>query len=709
MKYLFSLIVLLVFASFNTTQGQVYPDLEFSIENTIAQTSSTADVSFFAGTNWQNITSFSGTVTFDTTKITWNSMSFWGLSNPGGANFTYLGGGVLSFTWTSLITIGPTLSPGSTIFTLTFNTVGSPGDVSPVTFSGSPQPAAWQNGFGWSGNNFLQSNGSVTLTCGVPVPAFTSTATNYSYNFTHTGTGASSYLWDFGDGNTSTAVNPTHTYTTTGQYTVCLTTVNSCGADSTCQVLNVACPLPVTAFTDTVNGLTANFSDQTANAPTLWFWDFGDGNTSTQQNPSHAYANYGSYTVCLTTSNACGTDSSCATVNVICPVPVATFADTATNLQVLFVDQSTNSPTSWFWDFGDGNTSTQQSPTHAYAAPGNYLVCLTVSSACGTDSSCSSISVTCPAPSTAFTHTVNALQVQYVDQTTGGAAFWLWDFGDGNTSSLQNPQHVYASPGTYTVCLTTTSLCGSDSSCASVTVVCPSPDVAFSESSTGLQVQFTDATTNTPTAWIWDFGDGNTSTQQNPTHTYAVPGSYLVCLTATNACGTDSACSSLTVSCPAPVSDFTQVNTNLVVQFTDQSTNGPTAWAWDFGDGNTSTQQNPSNTYPSDGVYNVCLVATSNCGSDSFCTDVDVIVANIADPLSISYVVYPSPTSGLAWVQGPKDENLEIQLYDLQGSLMNLYAGVELVTIETETLSHGLYIIVINSPRGKFVRKLYVK
>lgn len=709
MKHLLLLLLTLFVLSTPTEAFSQFPDLEFSIENTVAQTSSTADVSFYAGTNWQNITSFSGTVTFDTTKITWNSMSFWGLSNPGGATFNYLGGGVMTFTWTSLITIGPTLSPGATIFTLRFNTVGSPGDVSPVNFLSSPQVAAWQNGFGWSGNNFLQSNGSVTLTCGVPVTAFTSTGSNYTYAFAETGSGATSYFWDFGDGNTSTIASPSHTYAALGSYTVCLVTTNVCGSDSSCGSVSVTCPLPGVAFSESISGLTTTFSDQTTNSPTAWFWDFGDGNTSTQQNPIHAYSSYNSYLVCLTTTNACGIDSACGTVNVICPVPVATYSQSATNLLVQFTDQTTNAPTSWLWDFGDGNVSTQQNPNHAYAAPGNYLVCLSVASTCGSDSVCTTVTASCPAPSTAFSQTSAALQVQFVDMTTGGAAFWLWDFGDGNTSSLQNPLHTYASAGSYTVCLVTTSICGSDSSCSAVIVLCPPPVATFSETSSGLAVQFSDLTTNTPTTWLWDFGDGNTSTMQNPSHTYASAGSYLTCLTVVSACGSDSTCSSVTVSCPAPGPAYSHTATLLVVQFTDLSTNTPTGWAWDFGDGNTSTQQSPTHTYATAGSYSVCLTASSACGSDSSCSNVPVIEVGTADPLSYNLDVYPNPATDVAWVRWQSDEEMQVQILDLRGGILGSYQGAGKIKLETAELAAGLYFVTIKTASAIFVRKLVLR
>lgn len=155
----------------------------------------------------------------------------------------------------------------------------------------------------------------------------------------------------------------------------------------------------------------------------------------------------------------------------------------------------------------------------------------------------------------------------------------------------------------------------------------PTPPVAdFSGTpatgTAGLSVDFTDLSTNTPTSWLWDFGDGNASTDQNPTNVYVSPGTYTVALTATNGDGSDTETKVdyITVL-SAPVADFsgtpTSGNVALSVDFTDLSTNSPTSWFWDFGDGGSSINQNPTYIYSYIGVYTVTLTATSSSGSDS--------------------------------------------------------------------------------------------
>lgn len=157
-----------------------------------------------------------------------------------------------------------------------------------------------------------------------------------------------------------------------------------------------------------------------------------------------------------------------------CVDPVADFSASPTAgqepLTVQFTDQSTGTPTAWSWNFGDGGTSTSQNPAHTYSSAGSYSVSLTVTNACGSDSESKTnyvvVSEPCLAPVAAFvaspTSGLAPLSVTFTNQSTGTITSSLWDFGDGRTSATQNPIHLYSTDGTYTVALTVTNACGSD-------------------------------------------------------------------------------------------------------------------------------------------------------------------------------------------------------------------------------------------------------
>ena len=225
-----------------------------------------------------------------------------------------------------------------------------------------------------------------------------------------------------------------------------------------------------------------------------------------------------------------------------CAALFASYPDSSNNNQIFFTDLSAGSPTSWSWDFGDGTTSNLQNPNHTYAATGTYNVTLSISSASCSDSITQSVivgSVTPPACQAAF-YTVpdssNQMAVNFIDVSTGSPTSWSWDFGDGTTSNLQNPNHTYAANGIYYVSLSISSTNCSDSTTQIVVIgnTAPSCLAAFSfypDSSNQNSIHFTDLSTgNALINWSWDFGDGSTSNLQNPSHTYATNGTYTVTL-----------------------------------------------------------------------------------------------------------------------------------------------------------------------------------
>ena len=388
------------------------------------------------------------------------------------------------------------------------------------------------------------------------------------------------WLWDFGDGNTSTLQSPAHVYALPGVYTVSLTVTTGAGSDTETKADLVAVVAPAGPDADftsgpssVLEGGTVYFGDTSlpGSLPvTGRLWDFGDGNTSTAQSPAHAYANAGVYSVSLTVTTGAGSDTEVKTnvVTVVDPEgPTVDFtASPATGLaplDVQFVDmtQPGDAPiSSWLWSFGDGETSTLASPVHTYAAAGTYSVTLEVTTALGTNTLTRNnlVVVAEPgAPSAAFTaHPLSGtapLSVQFGSLAAAGSApivKWEWDFGDGQTSLSQSPLHVYNTQGTYAVTLTVTDAnnnVGQSVQANYVTVGSPAAlSAAFSSDvqtgSAPLAVAFTDQSTpgSSPvTQWEWDFGDGEGSTAQNPSHTYTEPGAYTVSLTVFNAQGSD--------------------------------------------------------------------------------------------------------------------------------------------------------------------------
>jgi PKD repeat protein len=482
---------------------------------------------------------------------------------------------------------------------------------------------------------------------------------------------------------------------------------------------------PVAAFSGTptsgIAPLTVTFTDASTNTPTSWSWNFGDGQTSTVQSPSHVFSAAGSYTVSLVATNAAGSNTVTKTNYIVVtqPAPVASFTGNPLTgnapLTVQFTDTSTNTPTSWSWNFGDGQTSTAKSPSHVYTTAGSYTVSLTATNAGGSNTvtKANNVVVSPPVPVASFTGTplngTAPLTVQFTDTSTNTPTSWSWNFGDTQTSTVQSPSHVYTTAGSYTVSLTATNAGGSNtvSRANYIVVVPPVPAASFTgtplNGTVPLTVQFTDISTNTPTSWLWNFGDGQTSTVQNPSHVYTTAGSYTVSLTTTNAGGSNTATKPdyVIARLPAPVGSFTGTPLNgtvpLTVQFTDISTNTPTSWLWNFGDGQTSTVQNPSHVYTTAGSYTVSLTATNGDGPNTTTRTDYVTVLSV--PTYTSSISLPSD----AYLNQP-GEDITIHLaldsapeglsgYNMNISLSNSsvaqITGVTFPSWASEMNSHG--------------------
>ncbi|HVP95003.1 MAG TPA: PKD domain-containing protein, partial [Methanoregulaceae archaeon] len=511
-----------------------------------------------------------------------------------------------------------------------------------------------------------------------PVANFTADRTTGNIplfvNFTDLSTDATTWFWDFGDGTNSTLQDPGHLYNATGQFNVTLTPSNAGGSGDPLakpDYITVHVQPPVADFTAApLSGdkpLNVQFNDTSSGNPDQWNWNFGDGNTSTLQNPSHTYVTVGVYNVSMEAINDGGNDikEKDYYINVTQPRPIAGFAVNRTfgtvPFDVSFIDQSINDPTGWAWNFGDGNTSTLPNPVHRYATVGNFTVTMKASNSGGISNNTAFITIIAlsPPPVANFTGTPTIgtlpLTVQFNDTSTNMPltqqpnSSWLWDFGDGSYSVLRSPQHTYNKVGSFNVSLFVANSGGSSSLTrpAYITVT-RAPFADFTADPTNgispLLVRFTDLSTGKPFLFYWTFGDGLASTDKNPTHVYQKPGNYTVTETVQNFFGTSKKIKQDYIVIGAkPVAAFT---TNPVaglspldVQFVDMSTGNPIQWSWNFGDGTTSTVQNPLHTYTAGGVYSVKLTVTNGVGSDS-ATKTQLV--SVSTPINADFTYKPA-------------------------------------------------------------------
>ena len=497
---------------------------------------------------------------------------------------------------------------------------------------------------GFSGNAQLHADFNATPTSG---------CSPLVVNFTDQSTGnPTQWRWDLGNGTISFLQNPSATYFTPGQYTVKLVIQKAGGIDSITKTQYITIyPQPVIEFTASPRSgcfpLPVQFTDQ-SNTPSgtisQWQWDFGDGTFGNTQNPVHTYTAGGNYNVSLVVTNSHGCFRS-MTKNQFIQVAQGVTADFSNNLpnsctppvNINFQNLSTGiGALNYQWNFGDGNTSTQLAPSHTYTTAGSYTVQLIVTNTTGcSDTIIKPNAVTIGNTITSFSSpdTVCAgVNITFNNTSTPPPASASWSFGDGTTSTAISPVKSYILPGNYQVKLTNNFGACVDSITKNIEIS-PLPGVNFSTTDTlSCNAPYTvNFTSNCPGAvtYQWLFGDGTTSNQPNPVHTYTTAGNFTVRLICTNSYGcTNNTIKQDYIKIQLPVANISNLPQEGCAPFewtfssTVNSTEPITGYQWDFGDGGTSTLANPTHTFGA-GTFTIKLIVTTASG----CSDT-VILAN---------------------------------------------------------------------------------
>ena len=436
----------------------------------------------------------------------------------------------------------------------------------------------------------------------------------------HTVTG---WLWDFGDGSsTASTQNPTHTYATANTYTVTLTATSDVGCTNTIThpITVFLAPTVDFTFTDDCENVAITFTDiSTIIAPstiTNRSWDFDDGSAlGTNAMEQHTYTADGVFNVNITVTTSDGCMASIAHAVTVFPEPVAAFTvvPVCDGIPSDFLDASTiasGNITTYDWDFGGGNTSVQQNPQFTFTTvPGTsaYPVTLDVTSNNGCISTVTNNAIVNPNPTANFamnpaTGCAGDLIV-FADNSIAPAggiiSVYDYDFNDGVPAShgnTANPSFTYTTANTYNPTLTVTSNQGCTDVITYSITINPIPVADFTADMVclGIATTFTDASTTASgiiSTWNWDFGDGSpTTSQTNPTHTFATDGTHSVTLTVTS----DASCSATVTKdvtvYPVPIPSFSSIPVceGNPTSFTGTSTiNAPgtiTTFDWDYGD-----------------------------------------------------------------------------------------------------------------------------
>jgi gliding motility-associated-like protein len=449
------------------------------------------------------------------------------------------------------------------------------------------------------------------------------------------GGGLMNHSWNFGNGATSVQTSPWYQYPNPGTYTVTLIVTGPGGCKDTATQQVTVNPIPVAAFTlPNVCGLTSTITNTSTVLPPSQIishqWNLGNGQTSSQQNPTYNYNNPGVYNITLTVTSTGGCTDSETQPLTINSIPVASFTapQTCHGNAVPFTNTSTilgNANLNYQWNFGNGNTSNQTNPTQLYANPGQYLVTLI---ATGPGSCSDTVTQTVNVPPTPIANfsipdscgLTGQISSTSIISPPGFITSYQWNLGNGQTSNQPNTNYNYNGPGVYNVTLIVSSNQGCSDTITQPVTIWSIPTAQFTHTPTcyGIPFNFVDQSSITNSqiiGWDWSLGNGQTSNQQNPSHFYNTNGQYPVQLIVTGQGGcTDTITDVITVY-PKPTAAFVLPDScGMSAAFTDLSLFNIASWNWNFGDGNTSNQTNPTHIYQTNGTYQVQLIVQNTDG-----------------------------------------------------------------------------------------------
>lgn len=574
---------------------------------------------------------------------------------------------------------------------------------------------------------------------------FTGTTIQFTDLSTNTPT---SWSWDFGDGNNSTQQNPQNTYNTAGVYDVTLSATNNDGSGNMTKTayIEVIDPTPPTAYFTSDNqivtlGTSIAFTDTSYGIPSSWSWDFGDGNTSATQNPSHTYTNSGTYTVKLTVGNALGQDS-LTKVNYITVNNGGSFSTTITegsdDVEEFNSDGSlyfTSSDLEMCYDGGFGenqhvglrfqNITIPQGAviTNAYiqfradetdntnldiyihgvdednAAPwsGNYDVSGRAATTANTTWVHNNNTAWIGGVTIDQTPNINTIVQEVVDRNgwnSGNSMSFV--FYDNN---IENDERVADSyEGGYPAELI-----------IDYVVPNPSPVASFASNNTevclGENIEFNDQSANFPTSWSWDFGDGNNSSQYNPSHVYNSPGTYSVSLTVTNSSGTDQ----VTFNNYITVYDLPVVTLNDFEHDAYCEEDGlialpqgnPPGGSFS-GDGVSGVDFSPSLAGVGNHVITYTYEDGNGCVNEA---NVSVTVEGCltVDEKSIYYNIYPNPANTFLYIEFESNIDARIEIYNAGGqSVYNASVTGKSNKVDVVNWSSGVYVVKIIDKNKNF-------
>jgi len=559
--------------------------------------------------------------------------------------------------------------------------------------------------------------------CDQEAMAFTNNSTLQS--------GSMSFLWMFGDGATSTLTNPTHTYTSFGTYTVQLFATSNFGYVDSFDMQVTVFQLPTADFTisNACEGSDLSFSNNSflPSGTPSFAWDFGDGTTGPNaQNTSHMYAVPGNYSITMTvTINGCSESKSKYGTQAPRAVPSFTSSVACNNTKAEF----SNGTTLLFgtygshWKFGDGSEGSSKDALHNYIGFGAFDVTLIITTDLGCiDSSRATITtIESPKPDFSLSNACSdeLITMNNLTNTPGGTGnSYMWSFGNGLTSTNENPTTAYPGPGNFTVKLIAFNGNGCFDSIMKKVIIDTKPIAGFIAKDVcfGTPSAFMNNTVNLPNggSYIWDFGNGVTSNVRDTTFVYATAGDYTVKLIVSTINGCYDTTSSTVAANPLPDPSFV-VESGLkgdgTMVFTANAT-GNVSYHWFTGDGSKYQSQIVIHRYMVQGNYEPRLIVESDKGcSNEHTESVSITPTGLQSMDNADLVIYPNPTNGSFSIRlSQLDAPTFIAIYATNGQLIkeldvNQWKDGAL-NVRLDSYNPGVYVVRVQSEFGTWNKRI---
>ena len=531
----------------------------------------------------------------------------------------------------------------------------------------------------------------------------------------------SEWSWTFEGGTpaTSTAENPVVSYNAAGQYDVVLTVSHPESTETITLVNYIAVTDdPIASFEYFDDIFIVDFTNTTVEGNT-YSWDFGDGNTSNEESPSHTYSEEGEYEVVLIATNDCGTATTSQTLSINSLPTAGISAESYSGcgpLTVQFNDASSSNVIEWAWTFEGGNptSSSEQNPMVEYATSGTYEVELVVTSPAGTDMIVmDDLIEVLGSPTAEIDYDLNGNVISANNSgVPGDITTWTVEGTEINEDQL-----VYTFPenGTYTVILNTENACGTDFEMIDVEIDVY-PVASFDSQSiivcVGEEIQLMDNSSNAESKqWTIPGADPSSSTEDNPIVKYDNEGIYSITLMVSNQYGDSSKdFIDIVTVIDLPSATFSGAQADNMVTFTSTGSNTST-YSWDFGDGKTSTEKNPIHTFGTNGMFEVTLTVSNECG-DYFVTETFTINSNSVTEAELANVnIFPNPAQTNLNIQLTNSESdmIKMDVLDINGKLImsNTFSSSR-HTLDVSSIVAGTYLIRLRSDEASYYKKIVI-